>query len=92
MPAPEIVDQPVLVEARFRAGGRLQPDAFMWQGQIRRIVDHGREWDEVSEGLAWHCYLVQTAQNETFELRLDEVGARWVLARAWLNEGGTRAI
>ena len=86
MPVPEMVDQPILVEAHFGPDGRLQPAAFKWQGQIRRIVDHGREWDEAVEGTTWHCYLVQTAHHETFELRLDEAGARWVLARAWLNE------
>jgi hypothetical protein len=88
MSTPETVNLPVLVEARFLPDGRVQPTAFKWRGQTRRVVDQGREWDETLEGMTWHCYLVQTAQRETFELRLDEGGARWVLARAWLNEQG----
>jgi len=88
MSTPETVNQPVLVEARFLPDGRVQPIAFKWREHTRRVVDHGREWDETLEGTTWHCYLVQTAHHETFELRLDDDEARWVLARAWLNEQG----
>jgi hypothetical protein len=92
MSTPEIVDQPVLVEARFRADGRLQPVAFKWQGHVQKVIDHGREWDESSEGTTWHCYLVRAGHNRTFELRIDEAGGRWVLARAWSEEPGTAVI
>jgi hypothetical protein len=30
--------------------------------------------------------MVQTPNGETFELRLDAAGMRWILARAWLIE------
>ena len=86
MPTPEILNQPVLVEARFLPDGRVEPTAFKWRGRTRRVIDHGREWTETLEGTTWHCYLVRTAQGDAFELRLDEEEARWVLARAWLNE------
>ncbi len=88
MTTPEILNQPVLVEAHFLPDGRLRPIAFKWREHLQRVVDYGREWDETLDGTTWRCYLVQTAQHETFELRLDEAGARWVLARAWLREQG----
>ncbi len=80
------VNEPVVVESRFLPGGEIEPTAFIWQGQTRRIVDHGRQWQEEDGGQTWHCYLVRSASNETFELKLDPAGGRWVLGRAWLGE------
>ncbi len=92
MATPETIDRPVPVEARFRSDGHLEPVAFKWQEQIRRIVDRGREWEETSEGRNWRCYLVQTFDRQTFELRFDEAGGCWVLARGWLNERDSNAV
>jgi len=83
MSQPVDVGEPVLVEARFPAEGRAEPVAFSWRGRKYQIVDTGRTWDEVVDGQSWQCQLVRTAAMETFELRLDVQGARWVLARAW---------
>ena len=65
--------------------GRIVPTAFIWRGRTRYIADTGREWVEEADGIAWRCYLVRTPTQETFELRLDTTGGRWVLARAWLR-------
>jgi hypothetical protein len=82
---PEFVDEAVLVQARFLPDGVVQPAAFIWRGRTRYVAAVGRQWDEAAEGVSWRCYLVQTPTAETFELRLDTAGMRWILARAWLN-------
>jgi hypothetical protein len=84
---PEFIGEPILVQARFLPGGAVQPVAFIWRNRTRYITAVGREWEEESEGIRWRCYLVQTPTAETFDLRLDTAGMRWVLARAWLKAG-----
>ncbi len=83
----EFVNEPVLVEARILPNGRMQPRAFTWQGQTRRVTGSGREWHEEVNGVTWHCYLIHTSDGSRFDLRLDPAGGRWLLARAWLNPG-----
>jgi len=73
------------VQARFAAEGGVQPAAFIWRDRTRYVAAVGREWDEEVGGVLWRCYLVQTPAGETFELRLDPAGMRWVLGRAWLQ-------
>lgn len=85
MTLPEPVGEAILVQARFLPDGAVQPVAFIWRSRTRYVATVGREWVEESEGLRWRCYLVQTPSAETFELRLDTAGMRWILARAWLN-------
>ena len=83
MPLPEFINEPLLVQARFLPDGGVQPTAFIWRGRTRYIADTGRQWREVDGDVTWRCYLVRTPNGETFELRLDLAGARWLLARAW---------
>ena len=85
MSLPEFVGEPILVQARFLAEGGVQPVAFIWRNRTRYVAAVGRDWEEVAEGIRWHCYVVQTPNAEAFELRLDALGMRWMLARAWLN-------
>ena len=82
---PEFVEEPIFVQARFAPVGGVQPVAFIWRDRTRYVSALGREWQEEVEGRVWRCYLVQTPTAETFELRLDPEGMRWVLARAWVN-------
>jgi hypothetical protein len=84
---PVFVGEAILVQARFLPEGAVQPVAFIWRNRTRYIASLGREWEEESEGIRWRCYMVQTPTAETFELRLDTAGTRWILARAWLNAG-----
>jgi hypothetical protein len=86
MTTPTYVHEPVLVQARFLPNGHVQPTAFIWRERTRYIADTGREWDEADEGASWRCYLVRTPNMETFELRFDPGGSRWLLQRAWLND------
>jgi hypothetical protein len=83
MSPPELVGEPILVQARFLPEGGVQPVAFIWRNHTRYISALGRQWEEETGGTRWHCYLVQTPNGETFELRLDTVAMRWILARAW---------
>ena len=85
MTLPETVGEPILVQASFTPEGAVQPAAFIWRDRTRTIASVGREWEEESEGIPFRCWLVQTPNAETFELRLDTAGLRWILARAWLN-------
>jgi hypothetical protein len=85
MSLPELVGEPILVQARFLPEGGVQPAAFIWRNRTRYIAALGRQWEEETEGTRWCCYLVQTPNGETFELRLDTVAMRWILARAWLR-------
>ena len=73
----KFVNEPVPVEVRISADGVPQPMAFAWQGRRYEIASWGRTWVEDSI----HCFLVMTAANEIFELRLLADG-RWILARA----------
>jgi Domain of unknown function (DUF6504) len=81
----EFVGEPILVQARFLPEGGLQPVAFIWRDRTRYVASLGREWEEEGGGTLWRCYMVQTPNAETFELRLDPAGMRWMLARAWLD-------
>ena len=85
MSLPESVGEPILVQARFLPEGGVQPTAFIWRNRTRYVAALGREWEEEVEGTLWRCYMVQTPNAETFELRLDPAGMRWMLARAWLD-------
>jgi hypothetical protein len=85
MSLPEFVGEPILVQARFLPEGGVQPAAFIWRNRTRYISALGRQWDEENEETLWCCYLVQTPNGETFELRLDTVAMRWILARAWVG-------
>ena len=84
---PEFVEEPLLVEARLLPDGAVQPIAFVWRDRGYRIADWGRQWVEEIGGVRWRCYLVRTADGETFELRLDRVAGQWMLSRAWLPAG-----
>jgi hypothetical protein len=86
---PDFINEPILVQARFLPDGQIQPTAFIWRGRTRYVADIGRQWQEEIGGIPWRCYLVRTPASETFDLRLDLAGGRWVLARAWLIEHAT---
>jgi hypothetical protein len=79
----EIVNETVSVEVRLRRDGSARPVAFMWRGRRLEIVSWGREGSEEREGRTVHCYLVQTAGPETWELCQDAETAQWTLARHW---------
>ena len=89
MTLPEFIEEPILVQARWLPDGDAQPAAFVWRGRTYAIMDWGRLWQEVADGITWSCYLVRTPNLETFELRLNRATGQWVLARVWRNERDT---
>ena len=73
----KFVNKPVSVEVRINADGAPQPVAFAWEGRRYKVADRGRTWVEDDA----RCFLVMTAAEEIFELRL-LLDGRWMLARA----------
>ena len=73
----KFINEPVPVEVRVSADGTPQPVAFAWEGRRYKVADRGRMWVEDDA----QCFLVMTAAEEIFELRLLADG-RWMLARA----------
>jgi hypothetical protein len=80
----EFVNEPVSVEVRLRQDGSVIPHAFVRRGRRLQVESWGREGNEtLDDGRAVHTYLVQTAGQETWQLRLDSETAQWTLARHW---------
>lgn len=77
------IDEPVLVQARFLPGGRVQPTAFGWRERTRYLAGLGRQWNEDAHGQTWRCFLAQTASGDTVELRWQPITHEWRLWRAW---------
>ena len=79
----EYINEPVSVEVRMRQRQPARPLAFIWQGRRYQIESWGRENVETRDGRSLHCYLVQTAHYESWELCQDKETAQWVIARHW---------
>lgn len=79
----EFIKEPVSVEVQIRRDGTARPVAFAWRGQRYLIDSWGREGRVAVDGRSRHCYLVQTAGLETWELCQDVDEARWTLVRRW---------
>jgi hypothetical protein len=80
----EFINEPVSVEVRLHEDGSVIPFAFMWRGRRLQVESWGRESSETMDnGRTVRGYLVQTAGQETWQLRLDTEAAQWTLARHW---------
>jgi hypothetical protein len=79
----EFINEPVSVEMRLRQDKTALPLAFVWRSRRYQIESWGRESIDTKEGHAIHCYLVQTADLETWELCQDIEMAQWTLVRHW---------
>lgn len=78
------VNEVVQVEARMGPAGGVVVKAFDWRGRRHHVASHGRRWEERRDGRLIRCFLVQTAELNSFELRWDPVGDDWTLHQAWL--------
>lgn len=72
-------NEPVIVEAQFLAGGKVQPTTFTWRGRHWSVTGLGRQWDE-ADG---RHVLVATSDGSRFELCLVSHPWSWRLLRAW---------
>jgi hypothetical protein len=80
------INEPILVQVRFLSDGGVQPTAFIWRERAVPIAEWGRWWDETLDGTQWRCYLVRSADGETFDLRYAAATGQWLLHRAWLRD------
>ncbi len=81
-----LVNEAVDVLVRVLPNGSVQPTSFLWRERTRYVGDQGRQWEERVEGRAVRCYLVQTVDGNTYELRYDPAADRWTIHRAWLRD------
>lgn len=72
-------DEIVRVEADYLPDGRIQPTAFSWRGQHRKVVGLGRQWEE-ADG---RHMLIIVPDGSRFELCLASDQSGWRLRRAW---------
>ncbi len=79
----EFVNEPVNVEVQVRRDGTARPLAFAWGGRRFQIESWGRESSQIRDERTVHCYLVQTAGLETWELCQDMETSQWTLVRHW---------
>ena len=79
-----VVNESVQVSARMLPSGKIVLKSFDWQGVTHYVFAHGRQWEEESGGKRLRCFLVQTGDLNSYELRWDPVEDEWRLYRAWI--------
>ncbi len=80
-----IVDEPVDALVRVMPSGAVHPTSFLWRDKTRYVGNLGRQWEERVGGETLRCYLVQTVDNDTYELRWHPARNTWSIHRAWLS-------
>lgn len=81
-----LVDELVDTLVRVMPDGAVQPTSFVWRDRTRYAANLGRQWEERVGGKLVRCYLLQTVDNNTFELHWDAGENLWTLHRAWLQD------
>lgn len=81
-----LVNEEVDVLVRVLPDGSVRPTSFLWRNRTRYVGELGRSWEERVEGSTVRVYLVQTVDNNTYELRYDPAADRWTIHRAWLRD------
>ena len=69
---------PVEVEARFGADGKITVLSLTWRGRTLPVTSMGREWD-AGDG---HHFLVMTAGERIFELVFHSTSGVWNVVKA----------
>lgn len=81
-----LVDEEVDALVRVMPSGNIRPTSFLWRNKTRYVGDIGRVWEERVAGRTLRCYMVQSVDNNVFELRWDPAGDTWSIHRAWLRD------
>lgn len=81
-----LVKEPVQVLVRVMASGQIQPTSFVWRDKTRYVASLGRQWEERVEGQTLRCFLIQSVDESTYELRWQPGDDSWTLHRAWLRD------
>jgi len=81
-----LIEEPIDVLVRVLPDGQIRPTSFLWRDRTRYVNDVGRQWEERVAGRSLRCYLVQTVDGNTYELRWDPAGDAWTVHRGWLRD------
>lgn len=81
-----VVNETADVLVRVMRNGEVRPTSFLWRNKTRYVSDLGRQWEERVGGKSLHCFLLQTVDGNTFELRWEPGANVWTIQRAWLRE------
>ena len=81
-----LVNESINVLVRMMPDGQIRPTSFLWRDKTRDVSDVGRQWEERVAGKTVRCFLLQTVENNTYELRWDPAADQWSIQRAWLRD------
>ncbi|GIV75014.1 MULTISPECIES: hypothetical protein [Caldilinea] len=81
-----LVEEPVHALVRVMTDGSVLPTSFVWRDRTRYVATVGRQWEERVQGKLIRCYLIQSVDDNTFELHWDPGENQWTLHRAWLRD------
>lgn len=81
-----MVDEEVDALVRVMPSGEIRPTSFLWRNKTRYVGDIGRTWEERVGGRTVRCYMIQSVDSNTFELRWDPAADTWSIHRAWLRD------
>ena len=81
-----LVEEPINALVRVMADGSVRPTSFLWRDRTRYVNHIGRQWEERQAGQLVRHYLVQTVDENTYELCLDPTTNAWSIRRAWLRD------
>lgn len=81
-----LVNESINVLVRMMPDGQIRPTSFLWRDKTRYVSDVGRQWEERVAGKTVRCFLLQTVDNNTYELRWDPTADQWSIQRAWLRD------
>ncbi|MEX1019521.1 MAG: hypothetical protein WDZ49_07675 [Litorilinea sp.] len=86
MTAEVLVNEPVDLLYRVMPSGAIRPTSFIWRHQTRYVDTIGRTWEERVQGATLRCFMIQTVEGNTFEIRFDPAQDQWFIQRAWLRD------
>ena len=81
-----LVEETINALVRIMPDGSVRPTSFLWRDRTRYVSGLGRQWEERKAGRTIRHFLVQTVDNDTYELCLDPATNSWSIARAWLQD------
>jgi hypothetical protein len=81
-----VVNESINVLVRMMPDGQIRPTSFLWRDKTRYVSDVGRQWEERVAGKTVRCFLLQTVDHNTYELRWDPAADQWSIQRAWLRD------
>lgn len=81
-----LVNEPADTLVRLLPNGEVQPTSFLWRDKTRYVSHVGRQWEERVAGQSLRCFLLQTVEENTYELRWDPATNTWSVHRAWLRD------